>query len=145
MLLSFYVIKFHNLADMDNIDVIDGRAEFVDSNTILIHQSNGELKIVGEKIFINTGAQTVLPPISGLTTTPGVYDSTGILIWTFTNTLRYLGGGYIGVEFASMFANFGSKVTIFEAAPLFLPRERSRHCGCYCQYFGEQGRYYSQC
>ncbi|MDQ2213374.1 FAD-dependent oxidoreductase, partial [Enterobacter roggenkampii] len=37
--------------------------------------------------------------------------------------LGILGGGYIGVEFASMFANFGSKVTILEAASLFLPRE----------------------
>ncbi|EYI95764.1 pyridine nucleotide-disulfide oxidoreductase, partial [Salmonella enterica subsp. enterica serovar Heidelberg str. N18440] len=37
--------------------------------------------------------------------------------------LGILGGGYIGLEFASMFANFGTKVTIFEAAPQFLPRE----------------------
>lgn len=132
--------NFHNLADMDNIDVIDGRAEFVDSNTILIHQSNGELKIVGEKIFINTGAQTVLPPISGLTTTPGVYDSTGILDLDFLPThLGILGGGYIGVEFASMFANFGSKVTIFEAAPLFLPREDRDIADAIANILSEQG------
>ncbi|EFC9695371.1 pyridine nucleotide-disulfide oxidoreductase, partial [Escherichia coli] len=35
--------------------------------------------IHGEKIFINTGAQAVVPPIPGITTTPGVYDSTGLL------------------------------------------------------------------
>ncbi|WP_348265701.1 NAD-binding protein, partial [Salmonella enterica] len=37
--------------------------------------------------------------------------------------LGILGGGYIGLEFASMVANFATKVTIFEAAPQFLPRE----------------------
>ncbi len=37
---------------------------------------------------------------------------------------RYFGGGYIGVEFASMFANFGSKVTILEAASLFCLEDR---------------------
>ena len=41
--------------------------------------------------------------------------------------LGILGGGYIGVEFASMFANFGSKVTILEAASLFCPG-RTGYC-----------------
>ena len=35
----------------------------------------------------------------------------------------YSGGGYIGLEFASMFAGFGSKVTILEAGEVFIPRE----------------------
>lgn len=53
-----------------------------------------------------------------------MFDSTGLLNLTQRpERLGILGGGYIGVEFASMFANFGSKVTIYEAAPQFLPRE----------------------
>ncbi len=79
---------------------------------------------MARKFFINTGAQAVVPPIPGITTTPGVYDSTGLLnLKELPGHLGILGGGYIGVEFASMFANFGSKVTILEAASLFLPRE----------------------
>lgn len=116
--------NFRNLADMDNIDVIDGRAEFIDNHTLRICRSEGSLEISGEKIFINTGAKTVIPPIPGITTTPSVYDSTGLLnLSEFPENLGILGGGYVGVEFASMFANFGSKVNIFEAASLFLPRE----------------------
>lgn len=62
----------------------------------------------------------MVPPIPGITTTPGVYDSTGLLnLKELPGHLGILGGGYIGVEFASMFANFGSKVTILEAASLF--------------------------
>ena len=37
--------------------------------------------------------------------------------------LVIVGGGYIGLEFASMFAGFGSKVTILEAGEVFIPRE----------------------
>ncbi|WNJ79135.1 reactive chlorine resistance oxidoreductase RclA [Cedecea neteri] len=116
--------NYHLLADLDNVDVIDGHAEFVDQHTVRVKQNGEAIELRGEKIFINTGAQSVLPPIDGLTTTPGVYDSTGLLNLTALPThLGILGGGYIGVEFASMFVGFGSKVTIFEAAADFLPRE----------------------
>jgi pyruvate/2-oxoglutarate dehydrogenase complex dihydrolipoamide dehydrogenase (E3) component len=116
--------NFHNLADLDNVEVIEGRAEFIDNHTVRVMQPTRMLELCGEKIFINTGAQAMMPNIEGLSSTPGVFDSTGLLNLTQRpQRLGILGGGYIGVEFASMFANFGSKVTIFEAAPLFLPRE----------------------
>ncbi|WP_196093688.1 reactive chlorine resistance oxidoreductase RclA [Citrobacter sp. Res13-Lact-LER2-35-b] len=116
--------NFHNLADLENVDVIEGRAEFIDNHTVRVVQPTGEIELSGEKIFINTGAQATMPNVAGLMTTPGVFDSTGLLNLTQRpERLGVLGGGYIGVEFASMFANFGSKVTIYEAAPLFLARE----------------------
>ncbi|WPU22703.1 reactive chlorine resistance oxidoreductase RclA [Cedecea neteri] len=116
--------NYRLLADLDNVDVIDGHAEFVDQHRVRVMQNGEAIELRGEKIFINTGAQSVLPPIDGLTTTPGVYDSTGLLnLTTLPPHLGILGGGYIGVEFASMFAGFGSKVTLFEAAADFLPRE----------------------
>ena len=116
--------NFHNLADLENVDVIEGRAEFIDNHTVRVVQSTGSIELSGEKIFINTGAQATMPNVAGLMTTPGVFDSTGLLSLTQRpERLGILGGGYIGVEFASMFANFGSKVTIYEAAPLFLARE----------------------
>lgn len=116
--------NFHNLADLENVDVIEGRAEFIDNHTVRVVQPTGEIELSGEKIFINTGAQATMPNVAGLMTTPGVFDSTGLLNLTQRpERLGILGGGYIGVEFASMFANFGSKVTIYEAAPLFLARE----------------------
>lgn len=47
---------------MPNIDVIDGRAEFINNHSLRVHRPEGNLEIHGEKIFINTGAQTVVPP-----------------------------------------------------------------------------------
>lgn len=71
--------NFHNLADLENVDVIEGRAEFIDNHTVRVVQPTGEIELSGEKIFINTGAQATMPNVAGLMTTPGVFDSTGLL------------------------------------------------------------------
>ncbi|MCQ7059382.1 reactive chlorine resistance oxidoreductase RclA [Escherichia coli] len=132
--------NFHNLADLDNVDVIEGRAEFIDNHTVRVIQPTGTFEVRGEKIFINTGAQSIIPDIAGLSDTPGVFDSTGLLNLTQRpQRLGILGGGYIGLEFASMFANFGSQVTIFEAAPLFLPREDRDIAEAIAQILRDQG------
>lgn len=132
--------NFHNLADLDNVDVINGRAEFVDAHTVRVVQAHDERELYGEKIFINTGARSVFPNIPGLKTTPGVFDSTGLLNLTgLPARLGILGGGYIGVEFAAMFARFGSKVTIFEAAGEFLPREDRDIAGAVATILKDEG------
>ncbi|KFD24621.1 reactive chlorine resistance oxidoreductase RclA [Yokenella regensburgei] len=132
--------NFHNLADLDNVDVINGRAEFVDAHTVRVVQAQDERELYGEKIFINTGARSVFPNIPGLKTTPGVFDSTGLLNLTgLPARLGILGGGYIGVEFAAMFARFGSKVTIFEAAGEFLPREDRDIAGAVATILKDEG------
>ncbi len=56
-------------------------------------------------------------------------DSTGLLnLKELLGHLGILGGGYIGVEFASMFANFGSKVTIFRSSFAVFASGRSGYC-----------------
>ena len=137
--------NFHNLADMPNIDVIDGGR----SLSIIIACVFIGLRKSGNswrEIFINTGAQTVVPPIPELPP-HGVYDSTGLLnLKELHRHLGILGGGYIGVEFASMFANFGSKVTILEAASLFCLREDRDIADNIATIFTRSGRrYYPQC
>lgn len=132
--------NFHNLADLDNVEVINGRAEFIDTHTVRVVKDDGELELHGEKIFINTGAQSVFPDIAGLQTTTSVFDSTGLLRLTeLPASLGILGGGYIGVEFAAMFARFGCKITIFEAAGEFLPREDRDIAGAIATILNDEG------
>ena len=53
-----------------------------------------------------------------------VYTSTALLdLDILPKHLIIIGGGYIGLEFASMYAGFGSKVTILEGGNKFMPRE----------------------
>ena len=76
------------------------------------------------KIFINTGASTIVPNIKGIEGNPFVYTSTSIMeLDRLPRRLAIVGGGYIGLEFASIFANFGSDVTVLEGGDKFIPRE----------------------
>ena len=62
-----------------------------------------------------SGAETVIPPIEGIAQSRRVYTSTSIMeLEELPQHLVIVGGGYIGLEFASMYASFGSKVTVLE-------------------------------
>jgi len=118
--------NYLNLASLETVDVIDGQAEFLDPHTLKITSGEAIRTLSADRIFINTGAEARFPQIEGLIAGPRIVDSTGTLnLSSLPERLGILGGGYIGVEFASMFARFGSKVTLFETASQFLAREDS--------------------
>ncbi|WP_312140279.1 reactive chlorine resistance oxidoreductase RclA [Pantoea septica] len=116
--------NYLNLANIAQVEVIDGLAEFIDPHTLKITTEQGSSQLSADRFFINTGAEAVFPQIEGLIPGPRIVDSTGILnLSSLPKRLGILGGGYIGVEFASVFASFGSEVTLFETSSQFLARE----------------------
>jgi len=73
-------------------------------------------------IIIATGSVPVWPPIPGATDNPGVLDSSGLLgIERLPGRLAIIGGGVIGVEFASIFSRLGTAVTVVEMMDEILP------------------------
>lgn len=75
-----------------------------------------------EHVIIATGSVPVMPPLPGAADNPAVVDSTGILsLDQVPPRLAVIGGGVIGVEFASLFSSLGSEVTVIEMAPEILP------------------------
>lgn len=116
--------NYHNLADNPKIDVYTGEGSFVSGDTVSVRTDGGEELLRSGRIFINTGAKTVVPAIEGIADNPFVYTSTSIMELTeLPRRLVIVGGGYIGLEFASMFASFGSAVTVLESYPSLIPRE----------------------
>ena len=84
----------------------------------------GSEVIYGERIFINTGSVPVLPKIAGIQESRHVYLSeTMLALAELPEQLTIIGGGYIGLEFASMYAQFGSAVTVLQHSQAFIPRE----------------------
>ena len=66
----------------------------------------------------------MIPPIEGVAGNPFVYTSTSIMeLADLPRRLVIIGGGYIGLEFASMYASFGSQVTVLESYPELIARE----------------------
>jgi dihydrolipoamide dehydrogenase len=73
-------------------------------------------------ILVATGSVPACPPIPGLRDNPKVLDSTGILaLEEIPKELVIIGGGVIGLEFATFFATAGTKVTIVEMLPKIAP------------------------
>lgn len=116
--------NYHKLADNPLIDVYTGEGRFLSPETIEVKAADGRLEIGGKHIVINTGAETALPPIPGIAESRRVYTSTSIMeLDRLPQHLVIVGGGYIGLEFASMYASFGSRVTVLEGFPELIPRE----------------------
>lgn len=117
--------NYHMVADEETATVLDGTAKFVDNHTIEIVLDSGEkTKIKGERIFINTGATPIIPQVKGLKESKYILDSTAAIDQnSLPNELVILGAGYIGMEFASMFARYGAKVTVLDTNEKFLKRE----------------------
>ncbi|MCQ4636925.1 FAD-dependent oxidoreductase [Anaerovorax odorimutans] len=108
----------------DNATIYDGTGSFVSEHEVLIQLENGEETVYGEQIFINTGSAAFVPPIPGLSEAKRVYTSETLLdLKELPKHLIILGGGYIGLEFASFYASFGSKVTVLQMEDLFIGRE----------------------
>ena len=117
--------KNYEKAQAAGVDVLDGKAYFLDDHRIAVEKEDGTTQeLYGERIFINTGSRPFLPPIPGLEGNPYVYTSESLMEReSLPKRLVIIGGGYIGLEFASYFNNFGSEVTILQDGQAFIPRE----------------------
>ena len=120
-------LREKNFSDLDgrpNVTIYTGMASFTSPNTVIVVLPDEEIELQGKEIFINTGATSIIPAIDGVKESKHVYTSTNLLdLDILPRHLIIVGGGYIGLEFASMYAEFGSKVTILEGGSAFIPRE----------------------
>ena len=116
--------NYHNLADHPDVTVYTGVGSFVSADVVSVRTSTEEIWLTSKQIIINTGAETIIPPIEGVADNSLVYTSTSIMELTdLPRRLVIVGGGYIGLEFASMYASFGSQVTVLESYPELIARE----------------------
>lgn len=115
--------NYERLSKRPNVTVYTGEGSFVSANIIKVALPEGDIELQGKEIFINTGSTPIIPAIDGIKESQKVYTSTTLLDWNvLPQHLIIVGGGYIGLEFASMYAEFGSKVTLLEGGNRFMPR-----------------------
>lgn len=79
--------------------------------------------IEADRIFLVAGTRTAVPPIDGLDTVPYLTSRTLLDLRELPEHLVVIGGGYVGCEFAQMFARFGSRVTVVQRGARLLPAE----------------------
>jgi len=124
-LTAFLRGKNYEKAVSAGVEVIVGTASFIDSHRVLVQLADGREEEIGaERFFINTGARPFIPSIPGLSSSRFAYISETMMeLSVLPEKLVIIGGGYIGLEFASYYLNFGSEVTIIQDGETFIPRE----------------------
>lgn len=116
--------NYKKLHDNPNVKVFTGKAAFISSYEIKVQLENDVIELFGEQIFINTGSKATAPKIAGIDDNYRVFSSGSMLdVKKLPARFSIIGGGYIGLEFASIYASFGSKVTVFQHNAKFLPHE----------------------
>lgn len=97
----------------NKVDIVQGEAYFVDENSVRVMDDNSAQTYTFKHAIIATGSRPV--EIPGFTYSKRVIDSTGALnLDELPKKLVVVGGGYIGVELGTAYANFGTEVTIIE-------------------------------
>jgi pyruvate/2-oxoglutarate dehydrogenase complex dihydrolipoamide dehydrogenase (E3) component len=88
--------------------VYPGEASFVDANTVHV----GDTALAAEKVLIATGGRTAVPPIPGIEDVNWIDHVSALELEEVPESLLVCGAGPVGLEFAQIFARFGSRVTI---------------------------------
>lgn len=107
------------LTGTENLTLIEGHARFVADHTITV----GERTLEAPRIFLNVGGRAVIPDYPGIDDIDILTNSSILALDEVPRHLVVVGGGYIGLEFAQMFARFGSKVSVVERGDQLLKRE----------------------
>lgn len=106
----------------EHCTVVSGGAKVLDNiRQVWRIECNGEI-YEAEHLMICTGSTNFVPPISGIKDNPAVWDSTDALAATeLPKSMVIVGGGVIGMEFATLYHELGVPVTVIEAMPTILP------------------------
>ncbi len=129
----------NNLLEKNNVNLINAFASFIDKNTLSLKTSKSEDILKAKYIIIATGARPKELPSA---------KSDGKLIWTSKNainptkipkSLMVIGAGAIGLETASFYHRFGTKVYIVEQQGRILACEDSDVSEYMEQYFKNEG------
>lgn len=117
------------------ITFLRGEAQFVSDHEI----DTGERRISFGKAIIATGARNATPSIDGLAGVDYLTNRTALQLNALPGRLVIIGGGYIGIEFAQMYARFGVQVTLLGRNRQLAPGEDEELAALLADYLREEG------
>lgn len=128
--------KYSDVLDAyDNITLISGRAEFVDSSTIQV----GEDSIKADKFVIATGSSAHAAPIPGLEKIKYLTNIEALDLSSLPKSLIIIGGRAVALEFAQIFARLGTKVTLLQRSAKILPEAEPEISEALRGYLSDEG------
>lgn len=100
------------------VSFIEGQARFISSKNIEV---NGQT-IQGEKFIIATGSSAKAPPIPGIDKVDWLDNRKALSLPSLPESIMVIGAGPLGLEFAQMFAHFGTRVIVLQRSPHILSK-----------------------
>lgn len=132
--------SYESVVGQDRLTLYTGEASFRSPRQIVVRTAGGDVLLEGEKICIDTGSIPVIPDLSGVSESRRVYTSETILeLRELPQNLVIVGGGYVGLEYAFLYAGFGSHVTVLDNHPGLLPHEDDDIVACVRKAIDEKG------
>ncbi len=124
------------------VEIVAGRGHLIDARTVRVAslgEGSGESDVRGDAVIVATGSAPTMLPVFDVDD-PRVVTSDGLLAMeTLPESLAIVGGGVIGCEFASIFAELGVRVTVVEMLAQLLPGEDRRAAAALTQAFRKAG------
>jgi len=119
-----------HLLNKNGVEVVKGFARLKSRSLINVELSGGgHRSIETENIIVATGSHPTKPPIEGVERDGVITSDEAFNLDHLPEKIGIIGGGAIGLEFASIFKAFGAEVTVLEAMPSILPREDEEASG----------------
>lgn len=111
--------RYLNLIEHYGFQLVEGTARFADPDTLLVE---GE-PLHAERVLLATGASPAVPPIEVLDEAGYLTSTSALELTELPRRLVVIGGNYVGLEFAQLFARLGSEVTVIEMLDRLAPFE----------------------
>ena len=112
------------LLKANGVDVLEGKGTLLKDKKVLVQKMDelgSEVMIEGKHIILATGSRPFIPPISGIEQARVLTSDELFAMREAPKSLIIIGGGVISVEFATVYANLGCRITILEAMPKLVP------------------------
>ncbi len=132
--------KYESILESNpDINLLHGRARFLNKDTLIVTQTGAPEKIVkADRILITTGARPVIPNIPGLKNTPYWTSTEALVSKQVPGHLVVIGASVVALELAQAFLRLGSKVTIM-ARSVFLSKQDPAIGEALVRIFEEEG------
>ncbi|HYU07532.1 MAG TPA: mercury(II) reductase [Thermoplasmata archaeon] len=123
------------LASLKGVEYVRGRASFVSPHAVKARKDRYE----GEKFVIATGSSPTIPPIPGIEDVDYLTNVEALSLRDRPDSMIVVGGRALGLEFAQMYRNLGTQVTVVQRSDRILPEEEPEISAYLARYLREEG------
>ncbi|MCL5066826.1 MAG: mercury(II) reductase [Thaumarchaeota archaeon] len=136
LVTKFRKEKYRNvLKDLEKVEHVPALAQFISKNEVRA----GDKTITADKFIIATGARAKIPSLEGLDKVRYLTNEEALSLEELPDSMIVVGGRTLGLEFAQMYAHFGTKVTVLQRSDRILPEDEPEISDALKYYLEQEG------